>query len=136
MENGSWEAQDLEGKTHGRLGRPRPQDQSNFLEWSISDAIMNQGFPSLRMVVINDYHFWIWRATDYKKPIELSKRCRALPMDDAVGNEVHATKIGEVLTQWDWEFVMDGSTVLPQDARDEFKRAANRFVFVKREDDT
>ena len=57
-------------------------------------------------------------------------------MDDAMGNEVHATKIVEVLTQWDWEFVMDGSPVLPQDARDEFKRVANRFVFVKREDDT
>jgi len=52
-------------------------------------------------------------------------------MSDAMEYTVHRDKIKEEMIDWDWNFVMDATPVLPQDAREEFRRAANKVVFVK-----
>ena len=126
-----WEARDLEEKTYGRLGRPRPEGQSNFLEWKLADAIRQLDLPALRMVVIGDYHFWVWRLDDYSESVRAPLRFFTIPMSDAMGMTVHAATIEREMTEWDWDFVMDDTSVLLQDAREEFRRAASKVVFRK-----
>lgn len=128
-----WEAQD-EGKTYGRLGRPLPppderQGENKFLEWRIADAIRQLDLPSLRMIVIDDYHFWVWRLSDYGDSVRPPQQFPTIPMSDAMGMKVHADTIATEMKKWDWDFIMNVSSVLSQDAREEFRKAASKAVF-------
>jgi len=62
---GQWVwALDPKEKPYGRLERPTSlrdelKPETALTEWRFAEDIMNQGYRSLRMVVINGYHFWI-----------------------------------------------------------------------------
>ena len=126
---------DIDRKPFGRLGRPITSGKgakSDLRAWGVANAIMRLQCPSLRIVVVNDYHFWISKMDDIGKAGEpQSRSCCAIPMSDAMENEVHRERIAREVTQFDWDFVMNDSPVLPKDARREFVRAANKVVFIK-----
>lgn len=83
------------------------------------------------MVVIGEYHFWAWHPGDYIGLVRPPQHVRTVPMSDAMGTELHAVTIEREMTEWDWAFVMEGTSILALDARDEFRKAASKVVFYK-----
>jgi len=56
---------------------------------------------------------------------------QAVPLREAFRDERCPKIFEQVMTQRDWDFILHGELVLPVKARPEFRRAANKVVFLR-----
>jgi len=56
---------------------------------------------------------------------------KAVLMEEAMRNKHCSDRIGAVLSQRDWDFILRGEPVLPVKVRREVAKAANKIVFFR-----
>lgn len=106
------------------------EDMNTLREGQMAVEIATQKLPSLRMIVVGEYKFWLQRLAkgndhnDGRPKVWFLRRALEDPGEEAV--------IAQVMDKDDWDFVADREDCLPEKAPREQVRRANRLVYRPR----
>ncbi|MCJ1470263.1 hypothetical protein MMC07_008908 [Pseudocyphellaria aurata] len=116
------------------FGPSLPDDMDALKETEIAKAIAAQNLPSLRIISVGGYHFWVQQQTP-KTDSHGASGCRPLNsvwfLRRALEDLVQEAEILRVVHPDDWKFLADRSDCLAETASDESNRLANRLVYRK-----
>lgn len=117
---------------HEPFGPYLPDDMDTLKETEIAKAIAAQELPSLRIISVGRYRFWVQhrtakidsqstRGSSPSKVVWFLRRALEDPLQEA--------EIMRVVHPDDWNFLADRSNCLAEGACDESIRLANRLVY-------
>lgn len=114
---------------HEPFGPSLPDDMNTLKEFQIAKAIAHQDLPSLRIISVGRYRFWVQRrrAAATSATVWFLRRALEDPQQEA--------EISRLVHPDDWKFLADRSDCLAETASDEPIRLANRLVYRKMDTD-
>lgn len=112
------------------FGPELPDEVHMLKEGKIAEAIGAQYLPSLRIIAIGRYRFWVEQV-----PISNADDCRGRKiwfLRRALQNAEQEAEILQTVNKEDWEFLSDRSDCLAEKAPQEHVRGFNRLVYRKK----
>ena len=114
------------------FGPTLPEDMSTLREGRMATEIATHNLPSLRVIVVGEYKFWLQRMANNND--HASRRPKVWFLRHALEDPGQEAVIGQVMGKDDWDFVADGEDCLPEQAPREQVHWANRLVYRPRVD--
>lgn len=122
---------------HEPFGPCLPDDMNTLKETKIAKAIAAQDLPSLRLLAVGRYRFWLQRQ-EVTIDAHGTSGCRPIPfvwfLRRALEDPLQAAEIARLVPPDDWTFLADRSDHLTEAASDEPIRLANRLVYRNKTD--
>lgn len=115
--------------SHEPLGPSLPNDMDTLKEAEIAKAIAAQELPSLRIISVGRFRFWVQHQSARKSDVDCPKVVWFLHR--ALEDAEQEAEIMRVVHPDDWKFLADQSDCLAETASDESVRLANRLVYRK-----
>ena len=115
---------------HLPFGPTLPEDMNALKEGRIAREIATQDLPSLRVIVVGEYKFWLQRMTEDNDHDD--RRPKVWFLRHALENASQEAVIGQILDRDDWNFVADREDCLLMRAPMEQVHWANRLVYRSR----
>lgn len=112
---------------HLPFGPDLPQDMDALREGRMAKEIAVQNLPSLRVIVVGEYKFWLQRLAEENDHKNRSPKVWFLR--HALEDPGQEAVIGQVMDRDDWDFVADREDCLPEKAPKEQVRRANRLIY-------
>ena len=117
---------------HEPFGPYLPDDMHTLKETEIANAIAAQELPSLRIISVGRYRYWVQHRTA-KSNSQSSSGSSPLKvvwfLRRALEDPLQEAEIMRVVHPDDWNFLADRSDCLAETASDESIRLANRLVY-------
>lgn len=116
------------------FGPSLPDDMNTLKETEIAKAIAAQKLPSLRIISVGGYHFWVQQQkpkTDIHGTSDCSPPNLVWFLRRALEDPVQEAEIIRVVHRDDWKFLADRSDCLAETTSDEPIRLANKLVYRK-----
>lgn len=117
---------------HEPFGPSLPDDMDTLKETEIAKAIAAQDLPSLRIISVGRYRFWVQREIENSHSNSNGHSPKVVWfLRRALEDPLQEVEIRRVVHPDDWKFLADRSDCLAETASEESIRLANRLVYRK-----